>query len=408
MLGYWVRQRLLATLALCIVVGLITSLMFEFPYIKQKANNYNSQSIYKNTDIDFIAPEPSFDQVEELPGTNGIDKVFPFYLTKTAVTVNGKSRTTTVLLSDKTQSIDITMYNRDRLIEESGTKYDNPVLVDWQFCQDTSARIGDVVSLILNGNNVEYTIYAIYETNTVYDGGAILAEISEEIKNDIQQNSNNNGYSGMYVSASDYGTCKSYLSTEYRPMGRLKDRNQFADENQYKIHYDAIMSSGYSNEITDFRVNENSLDKKNNPMMVIISAIFAGALFVLFNIVMFKRGCESVYFKKHCIPKGQDVKPYYNISFIFENISFVLVYAVGLVCITLLSRSYIPKSSFDFWIVIIPMAVIFCEFICRSMNYSRVAEIVKTVQEEKKKKEEQERAERKNSEDGGSRDEHTP
>lgn len=78
MSGYWVRHRLLPTLVLCVAVGLVSSLLFAFPYVNQQANTYNSQSIYKNSDVDFIAPEPSFDQVQELPGTNGIDKVFPF------------------------------------------------------------------------------------------------------------------------------------------------------------------------------------------------------------------------------------------------------------------------------------------------------------------------------------------
>ena len=70
MTGYWIRHRLLATLVLCAAVALISSLLFAFPYVNQRANNYNAQSIYKNSDIDFIAPEPSFDQVKDLPGTN--------------------------------------------------------------------------------------------------------------------------------------------------------------------------------------------------------------------------------------------------------------------------------------------------------------------------------------------------
>lgn len=80
-----------------------------FPFISQIADNYNSQSVYKNTNIDFIAPEPSFEQISELPGSNGIDKVFPFFLTKTAVNAGGNSRTTTVLLSDRFENVDITI-----------------------------------------------------------------------------------------------------------------------------------------------------------------------------------------------------------------------------------------------------------------------------------------------------------
>ena len=94
--GYWIRQRLFLTLIVTAAVALITSFLFVYPSIMQRAEAYNSQSIYKNTDIDFIAPEPSFEQVDDLPGTNGIDKVFPFFSTKAQVNVNGTSRTTTV------------------------------------------------------------------------------------------------------------------------------------------------------------------------------------------------------------------------------------------------------------------------------------------------------------------------
>lgn len=387
MSGYWVRHRLLPTLVLCVAVGLVSSLLFMFPYVNQQASSYNAQSIYKNSDVDFIAPEPSFDQVQELPGTNGIDKVFPFYLTKTSVNVNGSSRTTTILLSDKFDDVDFTMYNSRRLIEKSTSEYDNPILVDWQFCHDTSSKIGDTVTFSIGGNNVEYRIYAIYETNSVYDGGAILAQISDEQKNAIQQNSNNNGYSGMYVMASDYSACKAYLTSEYRPLGRLKSRDQFEDDDQYQIHYDAIMSSGFANEITDFRVKESNLDKKISPLMVLIGAVLSLVLIIAFNVGMSKRGCERVYFQKHCIPKGQNVKPYYNTAFVFEIISFVVIYVVGIVLKTYLSNSYIPKSSYDFWLVLIPVAVIAAEIISLIMNYSVVAVITKKVKEEQKKKE---------------------
>ena len=204
--------------------------------------------------MDFIAPEPSYEQVTELEGQNGVDKIFPFYLTKTQVSVNGVSRTTTVLLSDQFQNVGITMYNEARVIEKVATEVINPIYIDWQFTQDTGAKPGDRVSFTINGAAVEFQIYAIYETNIIYDGGVILAQITAEQADGIRSNSANNGYSGMYTFATDYDTCRTYLRTDYRPLGRLKDRESFDSDEQYQIHYDAIMSTGYANEITDFRI----------------------------------------------------------------------------------------------------------------------------------------------------------
>lgn len=377
MTGYWIRHRAILSIILSAVIAVVAGLLFVFPFISQIADNYNSQSVYKNTSIDFIAPEPSFEQIGELPGSNGIDKVFPFFLTKTSVNAGGKSRTTTVLLSDSFENVDITMYNDKRLIKKSDSDFDNPILVDWQFCKDTSTDIGDTVSFSIGDTTAEYKIYAIYETNSIYENGAILAQLSTEQKEAIVQKSQNNGYSGMYISASDYNACQAYLTKDYRPMGRLKDRDRFDSDEQYQVHYDAIMSSGYANEITDFRVRENSLDKKANPIMIFIGAALSAVLMIIFNAVMSKRGCEKGYFTKHCIPNGQNVKPYYSKTLLCELLCFIAAYSAIMVYKFKTSADYIPRSALSVEIAIIPAAVVIAELIALIMNGSMIKGIIK-------------------------------
>lgn len=384
MKGYWVRHRLLLTIILCVTSAMVVGLLFAFPHITQQASNYNSQSIYKNTDMDFIAPEPSYEQVTELDGQNGADKVFPFYLTKTQVSVNGVSRTTTVLLSDQFQNAGITMYNETRVIEKASAEVENPIYIDWQFAKDTGAKLGDMVSFAINNEAVEFQVYAIYETNTIYDGGAILAQITAEQAAGIRNNSVNNGYSGIYISAADYSTCRTYLTTDYRPLGRLKDREAFDSDEQYQIHYDAIMSAGYANEITDFRVRETNADAENNAMIIWIGAVLAAAIAIVFNVVMRKRGCERAYFTKLCIPKGQDVKPYYKTSFIFETIAWIVMFAAVLFGAIYMSDEFIPEAALDTRILVIPVAVIVAEIICLLMNNAMIADITKKVSKKKK------------------------
>lgn len=384
MKGYWVRHRLLPTIILGVVSAMVVGLLFAFPHITQQAGNYNAQSIYKNTEMDFIAPEPSYEQVTEFEGKNGVDKVFPFYLTKTQVSVNGKSRTTTVLLSDQFQNIDITMYNEARVIKKAATEVINPIYIDWQFAQDTGAKPGDKVSFTINGAAVEFQVYAIYETNTIYDGGAILAQITVEQVAGIRNNSANNGYSGIYISASDYSMCRTYLTTDYRPLGRLKDREAFGSDKQYQIHYDAIMSTGYANEITDFRVRETDVDAENNVMMIWIGAVLAAAITIVFNVVMRKRGCEKTYFTKFCIPKGQDIKPYYKMSFTFEIVAWIVLLAGVLFGAMCTSDEFIPKAAIDIQILVIPVTVVVAEIICLIMNYTMITDITKMVAKKEK------------------------
>lgn len=390
--GYWTRHRLLPSLILAVALAVITVFLFVSPYVEQQASSYNAQSVYKNSDIDFIVPEPSFDQVSELPGTNGVDKVFPFYLTKTEVKVNGKSRTTTVLLSDQFENVGMTMYNDSRLLGKASGDVDNPIFVDWQFSKDTSAKVGDTISFALGGNTVEFTIAAVYETNNIYDGGAILAEITQDQKDAISENAKSNGYSGAYISATDYNACRSYLTTDYRPLGRLKNRDQFESEEQYNTHYDAIMSSGYANEITDFRVRENDLDSKQSSLMILVGALLEAVILIVFNVIMANRGCEKGYFKKHCIPKGQNVKPYYTISFLFEMIASIILFIGVMLLNAKMAKDYVPSSAYGIIIAAIPAAIIIAEIIALVMNNSKVAVITAKVKQEQAKAEAEARA----------------
>lgn len=376
MVGYWVRHRLLLTVIFCVTVAAVAGLLFAFPYITQQAGEYNSQSIYKNSEMDFIAPEPSYEQVAELAGSNGIDAVFPFYLTKTQISVNGKSRTTTILLSDQFQNVNITMYNDNRLIEKAETKFENSVLVDWQFCKETGANVGDVISFTINGVAVEYSIYAIYETNTIYDGGAILAEISAEQATAIKQNSKNGGYSGMYIAASDYDACRIYMTNDYRPLGRLKTRDSFESDEQYQIHYDAIMSAGYANEITDFRVREKTTEAAERSALIYIGALLVAVLSVAFNIVLAKRGCERNYFAKHCVPKGKNVKPFYGISFIVEILLMIAAFIASVLVMLNDADMFIPAMAVSSNLVAIPGAMLAAGLVNIFVNNSRIKKLI--------------------------------
>lgn len=386
MKGYWFRNRLLPTIIMVLVLASISILLFVFPVIEKKASSYNEQSIYKNSFIDFIAPEPSFEQVDILPGTEGIETVFPFYLTKTTVEVNGVARTTTVLLSDQFENVDSTMYSSRRLIESSNKIADNSVYVDWQFCKDTSAEIGDVITFSLNGSKEQFVIQAIYETNSLYDGGAILVKINPKQKSFIKENSYSNGYSAIYITASDYTACKNYMAKDYRPLGRLQDRNQFKSDEQYKVHYDAIMSSGYANEITDFRVRENSYKSQPNELLIILGSLFTLIAIIIFNRIMAARGCEKGYFAKYCIPKGMNIKPYYFISFIFEILFFMILYTGILFLRMKLSTDYIPNFVIDVEIAFIPISALIAEIITFYMNNSRVVAITKNYRNKKSQK----------------------
>ncbi len=361
MFDYWIKNRLVFSLIMSFGLIGITSLLFAYPYLKNNADIYNKKSVYCNSSMTFIAPEPSFDQVNSLSGTNGISEIFPFFLTKTDVKIKTSSRYTTVLLSDYFKNIDITMYNDSRLIKKSNKKYSNPILIDWEFSKDTGATIDDVVVINIGGKDIKYTVQAIYETNTIYEGGAVVAEINKTEKNNIINNSVNSGYSAMYIEVNNYEKCKNYLTTDYRPLGRLKDRNQFENNDKYKIHKNAILDGAYANEITDFKTKNIPL--KNNIFLLLLGALITLIIIIGFNIVMFFRGTERGYFIRYCIPNGKKVDSYYRLSFIFESVVIIVGYIILVLIQIKVKKTYIPKMMINIKLMIIPLAVVVGELL---------------------------------------------
>ena len=342
MFNHWIRHRLCLSIAFAILLVLAIGFAFIRPYIYERAAEYNAQSLYRNTMIDFIIPEPSFEQVVQLPGSHGIQQIFSFFTTRTPVTVNGTSRTTMLLLADSFDAIDITMYNDARLIRRSEVPFDNPIFIDWQFANDTSARIGDIVFFTIGGVSTEYRVAAIYETNSVYDSGAIIVEINDAQISSILANGNVNGFSGAFVLASEHSQARNYFTTQYRPLGRLRERERFDSDEAFDIHYRAIMDNNFASEITDFRMRENT-----SPTSVRGSLLWGGvALGVLailaFNLLMFRRGCEVKYFKIECLKKGVLVGRYYTIAFIAESLLCLLGIALFFVFTIMTATQFIP------------------------------------------------------------------
>ena len=56
--------------------------------------------------------------------------------------------------------------------------------------------------------------------------------------------------------------------------------------------------------------------------LVVVVAI---AVIIAFNVIMSNRGCEKEYFTRRSIPNGQDVKPYYVISFIAIFLYIIMI-----------------------------------------------------------------------------------
>jgi hypothetical protein len=248
------KNRILFDILIPIILVIVTAFAFLSPIFSNIGETRLMTSLYENENLDFDIPSPSYEQISQLENESFIESVFPYFYTETDLSINGKTRETNLFFSDAFDKLDQTMYCQARLIEKSSQTYSNPILVDYQFVQDTGATLGSTVSVTLGTIKIDFQVSAIYETNTYYEGGAVMAKWEGLQKDTIMAISPKLVYSGAYVQASDFSQCKNYLETQYKPYGRLRDASEFATPEAYQIHYNAFMSANYANEITNFNV----------------------------------------------------------------------------------------------------------------------------------------------------------
>lgn len=320
MFKYWVKNRILFDILIPIVLVIITAFAFLSPMFSNIGETRLMLSLYESENLDFDIPSPSYEQISQLEDESFIESIFPYFYTKVDLSVDGKTRETNLFFSDAFDKLDQTMYCQARLIEKSDQNYSNPILVDYEFIQDTGASLGSTVSVIFGTTKIDFQVSAIYETNTYYEGGAAMAKWEGLQKDTIMAISPKLVYSGAYVQASDYAQCKNYLETQYKPYGRLKDVSEFATQEAYEIHYNAFMSANYANEITNFTTKGQEVkvkaeaEESSSTLYTVLPCVIIAVVLLVYNILLWLRKSERGYFARREVSGGGNTFVYYLIS----------------------------------------------------------------------------------------------
>ena len=343
MFKYWIKNRILFDILIPIILVIVTAFAFLSPIFSNIGETRLMTSLYENENLDFDIPSPSYEQISQLENESFIESVFPYFYTETDLSINGKTRETNLFFSDAFDKLDQTMYCQTRLIEKSSQTYSNPILVDYQFVQDTGATLGSTVSVTFGTTKIDFQVSAIYETNTYYEGGAVLAKWEGLQKDTIMAISPKLVYSGAYVQASDFSQCKNYLETQYKPYGRLRDASEFATPEAYQIHYNAFMSANYANEITNFNVKGQEAmakaeEKENaSTLNTVLPCVIMLVVALVYNVLMWLRKSERGYFARRKVSGGGNTFVYYLIS--------TLVQAAVLICGIVVAISFVSSNS---------------------------------------------------------------
>ena len=351
MIKYWAKNRLLFDILVPIILVLLVTFAFISPMFEIIGEANLMQSLYNNDKLDFDVPSPSYDQIAQLEAETSIESVFPYYYTEVDLSVNGKTRETNLFFSDAFDKLDQTMYCDERRIEVSKETYSNPIFVDYEFIKDTGAKLGSTVSVSFGGTKIDFQIAAIYETNTYYEGGAVLAKWEGLQKDTIMALSPKLVYSGAYIQAADHGQCKNYLGTQYKPYGRLRDASEFATQEAYEIHYNAFMSANYSNEISDFNAKGQDIVPKVDAKMstanknVVLSGVIIAVTLIAANVLLWVRKSERGYFARRKVSGDGNIVVYYLISTIVQAIILIGGILATLLILPSNANNYIPRDA---------------------------------------------------------------
>lgn len=351
MFRYWIKNRAVFDVFLPLALVVLLAFAFILPVFRNVGEAALTQSLSKSEKLDFDVPSPSYEQIAQLENEDCIESVFPYYYTGTSLSVGEKTRQSKLFFSDAFDKLGQTMYCEARLIEKATEEYGNPLLVDYQFIQDTGAKLGSTVSVTLGTSKVDFQIAAIYETNTYYEGGAVMAKWEGAQKEAITTASPKVVYSGAYVQATDHQRCKQYLEEQYKPYGRLRDESEFATHEAYETHYNAFMSGNYANEITDLAVKNqgvaSSVEKLNRSSTLLIVFAYVILLVALpaANLLLWIRKSERKYFVQRKLKGDKNIGRYYILSSAVQAVLSIVGFVTAALLIASSSSLYIPASA---------------------------------------------------------------
>lgn len=331
MKGKWSKCYLMIGTIIILIVAAIGSYAFVKSNFVQADSKHSFESIYINTDIDFIIPSPADTQIAELESMGvGIDTVTPYYETNTKVDINGSSCQGIAIMIPDANKIENTPYTTRRVINGKNATAGEAIM-DQLYAEKNGCNIGDQAKININGTVMTFVIVGVSEPNSYCNEGSIALVLTAEDANILA--SAGIKYSAAYVKASDYNECKNYLLSEYKPYGRLKEQSEFNSDDSYNQHVQNFEDADWTKEITDCNANYDSLKIKYENVdtamyrnLAIYAVIVALAIIVL-NIVFMNAADVQKAMKIFIVKKGgtvADSKKFYSKGIWFNFVEFII------------------------------------------------------------------------------------
>lgn len=333
MKGKWIIYYLFIGMIVIAVLSFVGSYVFTKDSISNVNEKHVFESIYIDTDIDFIIPSPSYEQISELESeTTGIDVVTPYYETTTVVKINGVDIIGNTIIIPDINKVEYSPYNSKRIIDGEMVDKGGTALIDHEYMLKNNCSVGDRIEISIAGQTLNFEVVGVTETNTLYEKGSIALILDENQASVLKDE--RLVFSAAFVKAGDASICESFLKNDYKPYGRMKKVEDFESEEVYQQHIKNFESADWSQEITNFKANYESLKVsynntentvKNNS--IIYAIIISVVIFVL-NLIYLVNASIRKAIQTIIVKKGfslANVKGFYISGLIVEMIVFVII-----------------------------------------------------------------------------------
>lgn len=366
--GAILKRWLLTYLFVGSLVSIVSSLSCLFslykPTLVSSIEKQNFESVYQNTSIDFIVPSPSFQQVPELEKSdNGIEKVTPYYSFSMEVKKDSQSFKSNTLIFDDSNKLNYTPYNEARIVKGNWSNESFIAIADSKYSSKSGFSVGDNFSIEINSEILTFKLTAISEDNPFLDGSIALVIPQEKSKYLFQPQY---PYGGAYITANNYGECKDYIMSEYKPLGRLKSRSDFDSDAAYETHLKNFNDADWSQEITNMRENYSALstryanvDKNLISNMFLISVVMGIGLLV-FNLILCFLPSNRHFFEEIHLKKNfstSKIFDFYALGSFCSGITTIVILSIGMLLMTIAQNPI--KLFSNYWgLTLWPLAMI--------------------------------------------------
>jgi hypothetical protein len=230
--------------ALTILVGtIVIQAQVINPYVDARFTNYQTLSLYDQTEFDYIVYKPSFTQIEELKNRPDVSAVVPYF--EFAVQINNQSTFTKFIAFEPDANLELTFFNQNRLLFSQESTESLTAIVEENLFASLGGDINSPIVMNVGGQNLSYSITEVYERNPLYidsgsgfNNGVFAIQYDASFRNLIEGILDYVAYEGAFVKTSNSPSFYDFLTTEnvenrYKPYGLVEPRENYETEDSY-------------------------------------------------------------------------------------------------------------------------------------------------------------------------------